>query len=315
MQTLFRRLQQNGTATLNNTGVPGQVLSQHFEDLGRRLGRTYPGNFLTNQAPFTKTKHIFVNLGDGTFYHSGSLAIRQSIASGVNITYKVLYNDAVAMTGGQPIDGVLTVPQMTRMLEAEGARQIVIVTDEPDKYNAAIALAPGVSIRHRDELDAVQRELHKQRTTPAIARIAIALPPDPAAVVVAPVSEPITPAETEPLDPAIALDQAKQIRRNALGRMTEEYLRKKAHELSIPGAPTHGQKDKLVELILEAEYATDTLVEPEPAPEPVEEQKAQAESVADFATRPLDELRALAASKGAENAATLSRRDLLKLLK
>jgi len=113
------------------------------------------------QAPFTQRPHMFANLGDGTFYHSGSLAIRQSIASGVNITYKVLFNDAVAMTGGQPIDGVLTVPQMTRLLEAEGAKQIVVVTDEPDKYNGAIALAPGVTIRHRDELDAVQRELRE----------------------------------------------------------------------------------------------------------------------------------------------------------
>ena len=113
------------------------------------------------QAPFSKRPHMFANLGDGTFYHSGSLAIRQSIASGVNITYKILYNDAVAMTGGQPVDGILTVPQMTRELEAEGAKQIVIVTDEPEKYNAAVALAPGVTVRHRDELDTVQRELRE----------------------------------------------------------------------------------------------------------------------------------------------------------
>ncbi|MDO8376037.1 MAG: thiamine pyrophosphate-dependent enzyme, partial [Aquabacterium sp.] len=113
------------------------------------------------QAPFSQRPHMFANLGDGTFYHSGSLAIRQSIASGVNITYKVLYNDAVAMTGGQPIDGILTVPQMTRLLEAEGARQIVIVTDQPEKYNAALRLAPGTTVRHRDELDTVQRELRE----------------------------------------------------------------------------------------------------------------------------------------------------------
>jgi indolepyruvate ferredoxin oxidoreductase len=113
------------------------------------------------QAPFSQRPHMFANLGDGTFYHSGSLAIRQSIAAGVNVTYKVLYNDAVAMTGGQPIDGILTVPQMTRLLEAEGARQIVVVTDEPEKYNAALRLAPGTTVRHRDELDAVQRELRE----------------------------------------------------------------------------------------------------------------------------------------------------------
>ena len=114
------------------------------------------------QAPFTTERHVFANLGDGTYYHSGLLAVRQSIAAGVNITYKILYNDAVAMTGGQPVDGVLQVPEMTRELDAEGARQIVIVTDEPDKYAAVKArLAPGVTVRHRDELDAVQRALRE----------------------------------------------------------------------------------------------------------------------------------------------------------
>jgi indolepyruvate ferredoxin oxidoreductase len=113
------------------------------------------------QAPFTKRPHMFANLGDGTYYHSGFLAVRQAIASGVNITYKILFNDAVAMTGGQPIDGVLTVPQITRELEAEGAKRIVVVTDDPEKYNAPINLAPGATVRHRDELDAVQRELRE----------------------------------------------------------------------------------------------------------------------------------------------------------
>ena len=113
------------------------------------------------QAHFSKRGHMFANLGDGTFFHSGSLAIRQSIASGVNVTYKILYNDAVAMTGGQPIDGILTVPQMTRVVEAEGAKQIVIVTDEPQKYALPLNLAPGTTVRHRDELDAVQRELRE----------------------------------------------------------------------------------------------------------------------------------------------------------
>jgi indolepyruvate ferredoxin oxidoreductase len=111
------------------------------------------------QAPFTKRPHMFANLGDGTYYHSGFLAIRQAIASGVNITYKVLYNDAVAMTGGQPIDGILTVAQMTRELEAEGVKRLVVVTDDTDKYKAPLNLAPGTTVYHRDELDAVQREL------------------------------------------------------------------------------------------------------------------------------------------------------------
>ncbi|HET9205637.1 MAG TPA: indolepyruvate ferredoxin oxidoreductase family protein, partial [Burkholderiaceae bacterium] len=113
------------------------------------------------QAPFTKRPHMFANLGDGTYYHSGFLAVRQSIAAKVNITYKILFNDAVAMTGGQPIDGVLTVPQITRELEAEGAKRIVVVTDDPEKYNAPVNLAPGVTVRHRDDLDAVQRELRE----------------------------------------------------------------------------------------------------------------------------------------------------------
>jgi indolepyruvate ferredoxin oxidoreductase len=111
------------------------------------------------QAPFTETQHVFANLGDGTYTHSGILAIRAAIAAKVNITYKLLFNDAVAMTGGQPIDGGLTVPALTRQLAAEGIRRIVVVTDEPDKYPPAADFAPGVAVRHRGELDAVQREL------------------------------------------------------------------------------------------------------------------------------------------------------------
>ena len=116
------------------------------------------------QAAFTKDAHIFSNLGDGTYYHSGLLAVRQSIAAKVNITYKILFNDAVAMTGGQPVDGTLKVPEMTRELDAEGAVKVVVVTDEPEKYaSAEIAgrLAKGVTVRHRDELDAVQKELRE----------------------------------------------------------------------------------------------------------------------------------------------------------
>jgi indolepyruvate ferredoxin oxidoreductase len=113
------------------------------------------------QAPFTHDKHVFANLGDGTYFHSGLLAIRAAIASKANITYKILYNEAVAMTGGQPVDGVLTVPQITHQLAAEGATKIVIVTDEPDKYNANVGLAPGITIHHRDQLDDVQRALRE----------------------------------------------------------------------------------------------------------------------------------------------------------
>ena len=114
------------------------------------------------QAPFTTDKHIFANLGDGTYYHSGLLAVRQAIAAKVNITYKILFNDAVAMTGGQPIDGTLQVPEMTRELDAEGAAKVVVVTDEPEKYElhvVASRLAPSVTVHHRDELDEVQKSL------------------------------------------------------------------------------------------------------------------------------------------------------------
>ncbi|TAL52693.1 indolepyruvate ferredoxin oxidoreductase family protein [Pandoraea sp.] len=112
------------------------------------------------QAPFSQDRHIFANLGDGTYFHSGLLAIRAAISSKVNITYKILYNDAVAMTGGQPVDGVLTVPQITQQLAAEGAAKIIVVTDEPEKYQG-IALAAGTPVHHRDELDAVQRQLRE----------------------------------------------------------------------------------------------------------------------------------------------------------
>ncbi len=116
------------------------------------------------QAPFTTERHVFANLGDGTYYHSGLLAVRQSIAAGVNITYKILYNDAVAMTGGQPVDGLLRVPEMARELDAEGAKRIVVVTDEPERYEehgVAARLPPQVTVHHRDELDHVQRELRE----------------------------------------------------------------------------------------------------------------------------------------------------------
>ncbi|MGI9490707.1 MAG: indolepyruvate ferredoxin oxidoreductase family protein [Geminicoccaceae bacterium] len=111
------------------------------------------------EAPFSKRKHVFQNIGDGTYYHSGLMAIRAAIAAKINITYKILYNDAVAMTGGQAVDGQLSVPQISRQVTAEGAVAVVVVTDEPEKYPLSAGFAPGVTVRHRDELDQVQREM------------------------------------------------------------------------------------------------------------------------------------------------------------
>ena len=116
---------------------------------------------------YTTEKHRFVNLGDGTYFHSGLLAIRASVASGVNITYKVLYNDAVAMTGGQPLDGHLTAPQITHQLFHEGVGAIYLLSDRPDVYHAR-DLAAGVVVRHRDHIDAVMIALRDIAGTTAI---------------------------------------------------------------------------------------------------------------------------------------------------
>ncbi len=113
------------------------------------------------QSPFTDEKHIFANLGDGTYFHSGLLAIRAAVAAKVTMTYKILYNDAVAMTGGQRHDGPLDPAMISRQIAAEGVKPIVVVTDEPEKYPRGTDWAPGVTVRHRDELDAVQRELRE----------------------------------------------------------------------------------------------------------------------------------------------------------
>lgn len=115
------------------------------------------------QAPFTETDHVFTNIGDGTYFHSGLLALRAAVAGGVNMTYKILYNDAVALTGGQPMDGPLDVPIITRQVRAEGAGRIIVVSDEPDKYPLGAEFASGVTVHHRDELDEVQRNLRHEK--------------------------------------------------------------------------------------------------------------------------------------------------------
>ncbi len=111
-------------------------------------------------APFSGRRHLFQNVGDGTFYHSGSMVVRAAIASGQNITLKILFNDAVALTGGQKMEtGNLDPAAITRLLEAEGVTEIAVVTDEPTKYPIGTRFAAGTRIHHRDEMDSVQRRL------------------------------------------------------------------------------------------------------------------------------------------------------------
>ncbi|HOP21064.1 MAG TPA: indolepyruvate ferredoxin oxidoreductase family protein, partial [Amphiplicatus sp.] len=121
-----------------------------------------------SKSMFLSEKHVFQNLGDGTYFHSGSMAIRQAIAAGANITYKILVNDAVAMTGGQPIDGVLTVPEIASQLKAEGVKKIVIVSDDPEAIEAEGGYPSDIAVYHRDELDVVQRELREIKGVTAL---------------------------------------------------------------------------------------------------------------------------------------------------
>ncbi|HEY8009705.1 MAG TPA: indolepyruvate ferredoxin oxidoreductase family protein [Rudaea sp.] len=113
------------------------------------------------QAPFTETKHVFQNLGDGTYFHSGSLAIRQAIAAKVNITYKILYNDAVAMTGGQAVDGTLTVPDVAHQMRAEGVHTIVVMSDEIEKWSKRELFPRDVEFVSRDEFDSMSKRLRE----------------------------------------------------------------------------------------------------------------------------------------------------------
>ncbi|MDY7578856.1 indolepyruvate ferredoxin oxidoreductase family protein [Herbaspirillum sp. RTI4] len=113
------------------------------------------------QAPFSKVPHVFANLGDGTYFHSGSLAIRAALAAGVNITYKILYNDAVAMTGGQPVDGMISVPMMARQVAAEGVERIALVTEDLERYRDRSDLPANTTLHDRKDMDAVQRLLRE----------------------------------------------------------------------------------------------------------------------------------------------------------
>jgi indolepyruvate ferredoxin oxidoreductase len=154
-----------GSMAAAGIGCHGMVLAIPER---RTMGLTHMGGEgaqWVGMAPFTEIPHMFQNLGDGTLFHSGSLAIRQAVAAGTHMTYKILYNSAVAMTGGQDAAGAMPVPELTRMLQAEGVKKILVVTDEPDKYDADVAWAAGVEVWHRDRLDEGQRML---RETPGV---------------------------------------------------------------------------------------------------------------------------------------------------
>jgi len=121
------------------------------------------------QAPFTDEEHIFVNLGDGTYFHSGLLAIRAAVSAKVTMTYKILFNDAVAMTGGQPHDGPLTPQIISKQVAAEGVKRIAVVTDDPAQYGDSLGgFAPFCTFHDRDEIDALQKELRRTEGVSAI---------------------------------------------------------------------------------------------------------------------------------------------------
>src|SRR5438067_2030926 len=151
-----------GSRAMAGIGCHGMALSVPSRRTSTISHMGAEGVTWIGQAPFTSEQHVFQNLGDGTYTHSGLLAIRAAAAAGVNITYKILYNDAVAMTGGQPAEGGLTVSQIAHQVSAEGAKRLVIVSDDPEKYPSNY-FPSGATVHHRRELDAVQRELRETR--------------------------------------------------------------------------------------------------------------------------------------------------------
>jgi indolepyruvate ferredoxin oxidoreductase len=150
-----------GSRAMAGIGCHGMALSVPARRTATITHMGAEGAHWIGQAPFTSEQHIFQNLGDGTYTHSGLLALRAAAASGVNITYKILYNDAVAMTGGQPAEGSFTVSQIAHQVWAEGVKRLVIVSDDPNKYPPSGYFPPGASVHHRRDMDQLQRELRE----------------------------------------------------------------------------------------------------------------------------------------------------------
>lgn len=149
-----------GSRTMAGIGCHGMAMWIRGDTTSTVTHMGAEGMFWVGQAPFTDEKHVFVNIGDGTFFHSGSLALRQAVAAKLRVTYKVLFNGYVSMTGGQPHDGDLTVPRVVDIVRAEGVGRVVVVADDPRRYDE-IRLPSGVDVRPRTELEAVQRDLRE----------------------------------------------------------------------------------------------------------------------------------------------------------
>jgi indolepyruvate ferredoxin oxidoreductase len=158
----------DGSIAASGIGCHGiaTILNPKTTVTGTHMGAE--GSNWIGMSKFTETKHLFQNLGDGTYSHSGLLAIRAAVNAKVNITYKILFNDAVAMTGGQPVEGGLQVDQIARQVAAEGVQHIAIVSDEPEKYHRGIKFPDGAGIHHRTELDKIQREMRETAGVTAI---------------------------------------------------------------------------------------------------------------------------------------------------
>ena len=159
----------DGSLTFTGVGCYGivpLVMPDRDTEYAAQMGAE--GTLWVGLHRFMDLEHSFQNLGDGTYYHSGILAIRSALSAGANITYKLLYNDAVAMTGGQPLEGELSVEMLANQLYWEGVKPIVVVTDEPDKYPAKVSWPPGTGVRHRDEMERIQRDMQKTKGVSAI---------------------------------------------------------------------------------------------------------------------------------------------------